>query len=251
MTADDPSVEMTQNRYRGWLIAAGLVLFLLLYLAVPMMIWRATGTPSGRVAGRLITGPFALLLWLWVCCLWWRWLERRAGRMNLGRGVLGVLTLLPVILIGGRAIYCARPSVRAAGILADAELAALPPSAREIEVYTWSTPFSGEWRLRFRADPADIERFLEASPILQRAKCREYSRERMRLIDPEPYRDRSDYDPNGPDYFRPDSSMLAWYIQEIKTPGKRYETEFSGFSDPGEVIVHTQENLVLVGLSHG
>jgi hypothetical protein len=171
--------------------------------------------------------------------------------MNLGRGVLGVLMLLPVILVGGRAISRARPSVRAASILASAELAALPPSAREIKVYTWSTPFSGEWRLRFRAERADIERFLEASRILRQAECREYSRERMRLIDPEPYRDRSGDDPNGPEYFRPDLNMPAWYIQEIKTPGKRYETEVSGFSDPAEVIVHTQENLVLVGLSHG
>lgn len=120
---ENRDVKMTQNRYLGCLIAAGLVLFFVLYLAVPMMIWRATGTPSGRVAGRLITGPFAFLFWLWVCCLWWCWLDRRAGRMNMGRGVLGVLMFLPVILIGGRAIYCARPSVRAASILASAELA--------------------------------------------------------------------------------------------------------------------------------
>lgn len=73
----------------------------------------------------------------------------------------------------------------------------------------------------------------------------------MRLIDPEPYRDRSDDDPNGPEYFRPDFNMPPWYIQEIKAPGKRYETDVSGFSDPGEVIVHTQGGLILVGLSHG
>ncbi|MDY0356862.1 MAG: hypothetical protein RBR19_13350 [Sedimentisphaerales bacterium] len=248
---ENRDVKMPQNRYLGCLIVAGLVLFFVLYLAVPLMIWRATGTPSGRVVGRLITGPFALLFWLWACCLWWRWLDRRARRMNMSRGVLGALMLLPVILIGGRAIYCAQPSVRAASILADAELAALPPSAREIKVYTWSTPFSGEWRLRFRAERADIERFLEASPILRQAECRQYSRERMRLIDPEPYRNRSGDDPNGPDYFRPDFNMPAWYIQEIKTPGKRYETKPPGFSDPGEVIVHTEENQVLVGLSHG
>lgn len=126
---ENRDVKMTQNRYLGCLIAAGLVLFLLLNLVVPMMIWRATGTPSGWVAGRLITGPFVLLFWLWVCSLWWRWLDRRTGRMNLGRGVPGVLMLLPVILIGGRAIYGARPSVRVAGILANAELAALPDSA--------------------------------------------------------------------------------------------------------------------------
>lgn len=129
-------------------------------------------------------------------------------------------------------------------------LAPLPESAAEIKVYSWSALFNGEWRLRFRADRSDIDRFLDASPILKEAECREYSPDRMRLVDPEPYRERSDDDPNGSDYFRPDLNMPPWYIQEIRVPGRRYETRPPGFSDPGEVIVHTDENLVSVGFSH-
>lgn len=241
---------MTQNRYLGGLFVAGLALFAVLYLAVPMMIWRATGTPSGWVAGRLITGPFAFLLWTWACCLWWQMLKRRANRTSMSKGTLPVLTLLPVILIGARAIYRSWPSVRAANILANAQLAPLPPSASEIKVYMWSTPFSGDWRLRFRADRADIERFLKASAILNAAECREYSQGTMRLAAPDDG-ERPTGDPNGHDYFRPARQVPNWYIEEIRVPGRRYETDPSGFSDPGEVIVHTEENLVFVSLSHG
>jgi hypothetical protein len=244
-------MKKTLNRYLRMLQVIGLVLLVLFYVVIPMKIWTVTGTPSGAVAGRLMSGPIAFLFWMVVCCFSWRMVERRAKRKKMDKVMLAVWMLLPVVLIGGRAIYLAWPSVRAANILDNAELAPLPPSASEIKVYTWSTPFSGEWRLRFRAHRADIKRFLEASPILRRAEYQEYSKERMRLIDPEPYRDRCDDDPSGPNYFRPSSNMPPWYIQEIKGPGKRYETDPWRFGDPGEVIVHTEENLVFVGLSHG
>jgi hypothetical protein len=244
-------MKITLNCYLRMLQITGLLLLILFYVVIPMKIWTATGTPSGAIAGRLMSGPVAFLFWIVVCCFSWRMVERRAKRRKMDKVMLAVWTLLPVVLIGGRAIYLALPSVRAANILANAELAPLPPSAREIKVYTWSTPFSGEWRLCFRADRADIERFLEASPALRKAEFREYSAERMRLIDPEPYRDRSNDDPNGPDYFRPDFNMPPWYIQEIRGPGKRYKTKAPGYSDPGEVIVHNEDDLVFVGLSHG
>ncbi|UCD52599.1 MAG: hypothetical protein JSW27_08170 [Phycisphaerales bacterium] len=71
---------------------------------------------------------------------------RRAG----GSAGLDV-GFLPVVLIGGRAVYRSWPSVRAACILRNGELASLPPSAHVLKVKLWFTPMSGERHLRFSA----------------------------------------------------------------------------------------------------
>jgi len=252
-TEDNGNAETRQGRYRRWVKRFGLVLLFVLYIVVPIPIRVAGGSPAEGldVGFLLLFGWIGLLFWIGACLLWWRIVDVQAKWIAPNKTIRSALILLPVVLIGGRAVYRSWPSVRAERVLYNADLAPLPPSAREIKVYIWAGGFNGEWRLRFRADRADIEQFLEASPALKGAECREYSKERMRLIDPDRHRDRSDDDPNGPDYFRPDFNMPPWYIQEIKGPGKRYETAPSGFSDPGEVIVHTEENLVFVGLSHG
>jgi hypothetical protein len=41
----------------------------------------------------------------------------------------------------------------------------LPPSAGEVKVYGWSSIFSGEDFLYFKADTADVERFVEQSGL--------------------------------------------------------------------------------------
>ncbi len=243
-------METTGSRFVGRVSIAGVGLLCLLYIVVPMMIWRATGTPWGWISGCIITGPFIFLFWLLVCRLWWLMLKRRALRIRMSKGKLAVLALLPVVLIGGWAVYREWPSVRAAHILASARLAPLPGPATEIKVYSWSALFSGEWLLRFRADRADIERFLDASPILKEAPCREYSPDRMRLIERDSVQMRPDGDPNGHDYFRPRSNTPSWYTQEIRVPGERYRIRLPGSSVSGEVIVHTEENVVFVGLWH-
>ncbi|MHC4517037.1 MAG: hypothetical protein ACYTAS_00470 [Planctomycetota bacterium] len=244
-------METKKHRYQLTVKVMGLGLLFVLQTVMPVVMRTLGGTPWGWIGGGVISGPIGFLFWTTLCLCWWRMMKLPPKWMTLDNITWSALVLLPVVLIGGRAIYRSWPSVRAARILANCELASLPPSAREIRVFTWSNGFNGEWRLRFRADRADIERFLEASPILKGAESRVYSRDRMRLAEPDGYWEGTEDDPNGPDYFRPCFNMPPWYIQEIKEPGKRYETRPSGFSDPGEVIVHTEEDLVFVGLSHG
>lgn len=238
---------MTPECYGRRVKCISLGLLFVLQTVIPVVMRTVGGTPWGWIGAGVISGPIGFLFWATLCFCWWGII----GQMTSDKVTWSVLVLLPVALIGGRAIYRDWPTVRAARILYNANLASLPPSAREIKVFTWSNGFNGEWRLRFRADRADVERFLAASPILKGVECQEYSGQRMRLAEPKGYSKRSDDDPNGPDYFRPDWNMPPWYIQEIKGPGRRYETDPSGFSDPGEVIVHTEDDLVFVGLSHG
>ncbi len=240
----------TGARFVGRLSIAGVGLLILLYIAVPMAIWRASGTPSGWISGCIITGPYIFLFWLFVCALWWNALKRRARRVNMRKRTLAFLALLPVLLLGGWAIYREWPSVRAAHILAYAGLAPLPESATQLKVYSWSALFSGEWRLGFRADRADLERFLQASPILRNAEYREYSPARMRLPAPDDAPIPPDEDPNGPDYFHPGVNVPPWYLQEIRVPARRYQIHPAS-NISGEVIVHTEANLVFVHLSHG
>jgi len=159
-----------------------------------------------------------------------------------------ILFLLPAILFGGFSLYQSLPGIQARTILAHGQLAHLPESAIDIKVYTLSSPFSGEEFLRFRADPDDIERFLDESPILQGKECEKFSKERMRLKYPKDYGTKAEHFEHEHEYFHPDPSAPAWYIEEIKGTGRRYKFQPKGYHYPGEVIVDDEQHIVYVML---
>ena len=156
-----------------------------------------------------------------------------------------VLFLLPAIVLGTNHIYTSLPTVAARKILTLAELAPLPESATEIKVHEWSSLFSGEMFLIFRASPRDIEKFLKESPILQGTECETFSAERMLL--------RSSNDPeklgqlheDGHETFVPDPSTPDWYKDEIRK-GRLYIIQPEWGYYPGQVIVDDEEHYVFV-----
>jgi len=206
----------------------------------------------GRGLDDMMAVLSSVLVFLWslglslVCqAIAYRLLKRRIR----SRAIWAVLFLLPAITIGGGWFYYSTPIAQARAILARGELASLPKSATDIRVYMWSSPFSGEDFLRFRASPDDIQKFLEESPILRGAKCREYSKDRMRLKYPKDYWQRiMEYREDGNEYFFPDSITPDWYKQEIKGPARCYIINPNRYHYPGEVIVDNEENLVFVYL---
>lgn len=173
--------------------------------------------------------------------------------------IWATIFVLPVILLCGFLLYDSlrarsififesQPSKKAQRILSHAEMAILPDSATDIQVYTWSSPFSGEEFLSFKASQNDINMFLKESPILLGLECQIYSKERMRLKYPKYYGTKEEHFQFRHDYFNPDPSAPSWYNPEIRGRGKRYEIHPKGYHCPGEVIVDEEENLVFVKL---
>lgn len=157
-----------------------------------------------------------------------------------------ILFMLPAIAIGTNSLYHSLPAVAARRILSHGELAPLPESATEIKVYTWSSLFSGEEFLRFRASPRDIEQFLDESPILQDAECEKFSRDRMRVRSPHDPEKWGEYREAGHELFVPDPSAPPWYKEEIIRGGRRYIIQPEWGHYPGEVIVDGEEHLVFI-----
>ena len=167
------------------------------------------------------------------------------------RLVYAVLFLLPGTMLGGNFFYWSLPRMKAQAILKDVELAPLPKSASGIKVFSWSTGFSGCMFLRFRASRDDIESFLSVSPILKEAEYQRFSKERVRLIEPDDYHQQPQKYRDGNEYFQPTWSAPAWYVEEVKGAGRRYSFIARKFGHGAEVIIDEQQNLVFVRLSLG
>jgi hypothetical protein len=87
-----------------------------------------------------------------------------------GAAAWAVLFLVPASLLAAGGVWWSlqtaaafrhseQPQMKAETILKNGRLAPLPQSATEIQVHDWSSPFSGEWYLSFRASPEDIDSF--------------------------------------------------------------------------------------------
>ncbi len=186
----------------------------------------------------LLCLPYHALMYLAL-----RWLTRR-------KLVFVVLFLLPGMMFGIRAFCLSLPEARTRRLLEGAGLAALPESASKIRVYSWSTPFSGDAFLRFEADENDIEKFLNDSAILKDVECQVFSQQRMRLKRPREHKYDSDYGDGINEYFRPHGWAPPWYEQELKRSARLYKFT-SRYGHGAEVIVHDEQNLVLVLLGFG
>jgi len=141
-----------------------------------------------------------------------------------------------------------QPTVKAQRILSYGRLAPLPESASDIKVYSWSSPFSGEWFLRFSAIPEDIEEFLNTSPSIKGAECVMYSREKMKLPYPEDYWQNTKYFHDGHEYFDYHSTGPEWYKPEIRGRGRYYRIRPKVGFKRAEVIVDDEEHLIFVKL---
>jgi hypothetical protein len=139
------------------------------------------------------------------------------------------------------------PSVRAPWVLQRAQLAPLPASAHDLAVHIFSHMFGSKLSLRFAAEPNDIERFIEDSPSLREARCRTYSKNRMRLARPgaDGGIRQAGYDH---DYFLPRIDAPRWYKEEIRGAGRRYEIKAWGGDWWGELIVDDERHVVYVSI---
>jgi len=159
--------------------ALSVVLLLLLCVAGPPVIRIANG--GSRKADLLTVAGTALRLSL---ALWagvfWQVLLYHLLRKKLRSAVAwAILFVLPALLAGGWLIHRALPAVRAGMVLPDVRMAPLPKSATDLKFYDFWCPDEATVCMRFRADPADIERFLAASAALQGAEWKMPASEQM------------------------------------------------------------------------
>lgn len=263
--ASDGSYAAVESPFPVRFAVVGSVI--LLAALVVGLVWfrRAPGQEAGTVGLtfflRIVMAGFALGLGFLAQAILWR----RMGARVTNTARHGLLLLLPPIVLGAgwltltaydhHTLSCKYdPVTRSPQVLDRAGLAALPPSVRDVRVYSWAFMLSGQFTLRFVADPNDIEQFLAASPSLEGVMCRTYSTERMRL----PARSYDDifadvFDDRRADkheYFDPNLHVLPdWYQKSIRGLGRRYEISWCDGKYQGELIIDDKDHTVYVHVS--
>jgi len=236
-----------EDRHRRIVKILSLGLLFVVYIVAPIPLRVMGGSAGFDVVFLLLFGWVGLLFWTGACALWWRIIDVYVHRITASRRVWIALVLLPVLLIGSRAVYRSWPSVRAACILRNAELAPLPPSARGLKVNLWFTPMSGEGYLRFNAARDDIAHFLATSPILRDVEYVKHPDDQGRYFCPRDHRN-----PKSPEnfhrYVSRDNGAPRWIIEELRPSMIRYSIDPAGIPS-GALIVDEEDNLVFVKLS--
>ena len=245
---------MNSRRERSvlmWSFVCTVSLLFLLHLVGPIVVFLASGTPSYAVGIGLefMWRTIGLGILLGVFSFYQYLLYGHLRTKVHHWAIWSTLALFPVVLFGARSVYHSLPSVRAEQILGTGELASLPQSATTITVYTWSTPFSGEEYLKFRASREDIEAFVAKSPILKGAEYSDYSTAKMRLLDG---KQNASIGGNGaPDveYIRHHRTVPPWYMEEIRWRARRYRIRCNRYDHTGEVIIDRENDVIFVKLS--
>jgi hypothetical protein len=155
------------------------------------------------------------------------------------------LFLLPAVLLVGNVLYGSLPAVAAQTVLSRCELSPLPKSAQGVRVGCVSHGIGGKRLLKFRANQEEIEHFLDASPGLRGHECKRFSKEKMRLARRKSEQTAIARQNSNHEYFSPDSTVPAWYSEEIRGRGKYYRIADKGV----EVIVDDEKNVVFVSTS--
>jgi len=239
----------------GYAVTGSLIL--LVFLIIGLASFRsAPGQETGKVGltfvSRIVMAGFAVGLGVLAQTMIWRRLRPHMASV----AWLSLLLLPPVVLGVGWLTLTGydhwalsrkyEPTKRSPVVLNRAGLAPLPDSASDVRVHAWGFLMSGEYTLRFTADPNDIEHFLAASPSLERVIARTYSRERMRLRGGDDVMFSDRYDSQGNEYFTPECDVPGWYRQEIRGPGRRYEINWYDGKYRGELLVDDEEHTVYV-----
>ncbi len=282
--ASEVSCQVDEARFPLWVALIGSTILLVPLTIGSAWVVGAPGTETMdvefMVAGRIIMAVLAFGIGLLSQTILWR-----ALRTHATSGIRrGLVLLLPAVVLGAgwlaltghdHSVLVRKygPLVRAPWVLRRAQLAELPGSANGVTVYMFiSFICSAKCYLCFAAEPNEIERFLANSPSLKDLTCQTYSKRRMRLASsdhhlafrhsessgheysyPRPESGGQGYssprlEDSGHEYFYPSGSPPAWYKEEIRGVGRRYEINPGASNWVGEVIVDDEQHVVYVHL---
>ena len=130
-------------------------------------------------------------------------------------------------------------------VIRELNLAELPASARDVRCYRYVNLFAGAGRLRFHADPKDIDAFIAGSPGIADTEPEIYSPDHMHL----PLSQDSVQTDDKNEYFLP--TGLEWFDTTIKVKGRKYEPQRLISDYRGWVIVNDETNTVYVWVFYG
>ncbi|UCD48933.1 MAG: hypothetical protein JSW27_15520 [Phycisphaerales bacterium] len=253
-TASADSHQPTEAPFPRWPAVGGSLVLLATLVACLVWLRTAPGLETGRgglrYASRVVVAGFVLNFGLLAQTLLWRRMGTRIGS-TVQRGLL---LLVPAIVLCAAWLGLTGydhwalsrkydPVKRAPQVLDRAGLAALPPSARNVKVHSWAFMLSGQFDLRFTAEPNEIEQFLADSPSLKTVTCKTYSRQCMLLrggayVTP--------FDAGGYEVLPLEPHMPSWYRQELRGPGRRYEVSWHDDMYQGELLVDDETDTVYV-----
>lgn len=110
--------------------------------------------------------------------------------------------------------------------LTDGRLAPLPGSASEVRTDHWSSLFSGETYVRFKAPPDQIEQFISNSPSLQGNQVTDQTPGGHYM------------DPKAPQWFAPSSGEPDWFRPPSDARGRMFKIPpgIRGHNDGGVMI---------------
>jgi hypothetical protein len=138
------------------------------------------------------------------------------------------------------------PKKVARSVIEYGRLSKLPKSATDIKGYAWSSPFSGEWFLSFKASPEDIQAFIDASQSIKDLEPQVFNSKRQYLPRPHPLPEDFYLNESGHEYFSPSPSAPSWYDPTLNTKGRKYEVPAVDYHNWGEVIINDETNIVFI-----
>lgn len=125
-------------------------------------------------------------------------------------------------------------------------LADIPQSATDLKIDGTSNLFSSTYYLSFKANPAEIEEFIQNSPGLKGQTPTRFDPERQYLPYPKDGEEAWD---DGNEHFFP-SERYPWFDPTIRTRGRKYVIPQDKHANGGQVIVNDETHVVYIRASH-
>jgi len=231
-------------------VLSGAILFLSFVIG-PNVIMLASGGISEPADIMMAMSAVIWLLIAGACLLcnatvWLILKERIKNRL-----VWALLFMLPAVTLSFIGVRDALPSVRARKALSAWELAPLPKSARRIRFYRKWWPDAERCYLAFRANPQEIETFLNTSPRVRADEFESFSNENSALSSSIDLSTLAELRENDRGLCALDDGAPEWHKLQVRGPGRRYIVLEGDRKSFGEIIVDDEEHIVFVRLGWG
>jgi len=132
-------------------------------------------------------------------------------------------------------------------ILSAGRLAAIPRSATDLMLAGTDNLFSSKHYIKFKADPKDIEEFIQNSASIRSIKPEAFDSGHQYVPFPKDA-DTATFDDRH-EYFSIDKRW-PWFDPTIKVRGRKYTIDQDHDANGGEVVVDDEKNIVYITVYH-
>jgi len=132
-------------------------------------------------------------------------------------------------------------------LLSAGRLAAIPVSASDLMVDGTDNLFSSKHYIKFKADPTDIEEFIQNSASIRSITPDRFDRGHQYVPFPKDA-DTATFDERH-EYFGLDK-RCPWFDPTIKVRGRKYTIDQDDDVNGGEVVIDDEKNIVYIRVYH-